>query len=146
MNAEKIEILVVDDEILIRDLLYDFFTSQGHSVHLAENGKKALEIIDTLSFQVALIDLKMPGIDGLQVTSVLSQKMPQIPVIIMTAYPSMDSAIDSIRKGVYDYIVKPFKMTELYDIVQKAFEEHKARLKSGYIGTKPAYSKSGKSE
>jgi len=136
MPSEKVEILVVDDELLIRDLLYDFFTSQGYIVHLAENGRKALEMIDEINFQIAILDLKMPEVDGIQVTSVLYQKKPYIPVIIMTAYPSIDSAIESIRKGVYDYIIKPFKMSELLIIVEKAIEEYQFRTKSGHSKTK----------
>jgi len=132
MKAEKMSILVVDDEILIRDLLFDFLTTKGAEVHLAENGKKALEMIDQIEFQVALVDLKMPEIDGLVVTSALYRKKPQVPVIIMTAYPSMDSAIDSIRHGVFDYMVKPFKIAELYEIITKAIAEYQFRVNSGY--------------
>jgi len=136
MQSEKVEILVVDDELLIRDLLYDFFTSQNYMVHLAENGRKALDMIDNINFQIAIIDLKMPEVDGIQVTSVLYQKRPHVPVIIMTAYPSLDSAIESIRKGVYDYIIKPFKMFDLLKIVEKGIDEYRFRIQNGYSKSK----------
>ncbi len=136
MQSEKVEILVVDDELLIRDLLYDFFTSQNYIVHLAENGRKALDMIDNINFQIAIIDLKMPEVDGIQVTSVLYQKRPHVPVIIMTAYPSLDSAIESIRKGVYDYIIKPFKMFDLLKIVKKGIDEYRFRIQNGYSKSK----------
>lgn len=136
MQSEKVEILVVDDELLIRDLLYDFFTSQNYTVHLAENGRKALDMIDNINFQIAIIDLKMPEVDGIQVTSVLYQKKPHVPVIIMTAYPSLDSAIESIRKGVYDYIIKPFKIFDLLKIVKKGIDEYRFRIQSDYSKTR----------
>ena len=132
MQLQKNEILVVDDELLIRDLLYDFFTSHGYTVHLAENGGKVKKIIEKTDFQIAIVDLKMPVVDGLQVTTILRQEKPYVPVIIMTAYPSMDSAIEAIRKGVFDYIVKPFKMTDLFNTVKSALDEYKLRVKSGY--------------
>lgn len=148
MQAEKSSIMVVDDEILIRDLLFDFLTAKGAEVHLAENGKKAMELIEQCDFQVALIDLKMPEIDGLEVTSALCRKKPQVPVIIMTAYPSMDSAIDSIRQGVFDYIVKPFKIAELFEILSKALAEYEFRVKSGYscVRSKDAEGKGERSQ
>lgn len=68
-SVEKTEILVVDDELLIRDLLFDFFSSQGFVTHLAENGRQALGMLDKISFQVALVDLKMPEMDGVELTA-----------------------------------------------------------------------------
>jgi DNA-binding NtrC family response regulator len=141
-NKPKIQpaILVVDDELLIRDLLFDFFSSQGFMIHLAENGKKAVEKIDSIEFQVALVDLKMPEMNGAEFTSILHKRKPQIPVIIMTAYPSMNSAIESIKNGVFDYIVKPFKIADLFETVKLAVKENKERVASGYkpISINPA--------
>jgi len=131
-RSERVEILVVDDELLIRDLLFDFFTAQGYKTHLAENGKRALEMLNSISFQTALVDLKMPEIDGIELTAFIAKKMPQIPIIVMTAFPSMDSAIEAIRCGVYDYVVKPFNIKELHETVKKAVEEYKARFTGGY--------------
>ncbi len=144
VNSEKKEILVVDDELLIRDLLYDFLTSHGYIVRLAENGQKALEVIDKHNIQTALVDLKMPKMDGLQFTSILYEEKPHIPVIIMTAYPSMDSAIESIRNGVFDYIVKPFKMNNILDILIKAVKEFKFRMKVGNSRNKNSANKAVK--
>ena len=130
-------ILVVDDELLIRDLLYDFLTGRGFVVHLAENGKKAADLLDSLDIQAAIVDLKMPQIDGLELASILHQKKPFVPVIIMTAYPSMNSAIESIHNDVFDYVVKPFKIAELHEIIKLAIREHEFRAKSGYISASP---------
>lgn len=138
-KAEDIEILVVDDELLIRDLLYDFLSSKGYTVHLAEDGKKALSVIDELDFKVALIDLKMPEIDGLEVADVLSEKKPYVPVVMMTAYPSVDSAVEAIKKGIFDYIIKPFNISQLSKIINKAVNEYMVRENSHYIRTKTDY-------
>ena len=138
MESKEISILVVDDEILIRDLLYDFFSSHGYKVHLAENGRVALEIIDKVDFNVALLDLKMPEINGLEVAKVISSKKPAVPIVIMTAFPSLDSAIDAIKYDVYEYIVKPFKIAQLFKVVESAIREYNARTSSNYSRTKSA--------
>lgn len=132
-HNSKGTILVVDDELLIRDLLFDFLSSRGFTVHLAENGRIALDMIANTNFQVALVDLKMPEMDGIEFTTHLHRMRSEIPVIIMTAYPSMDSAIESIRNGVFDYIVKPFKIAGLFEVIKSAIREHEMRIKSGYI-------------
>ncbi|MCP4581284.1 MAG: response regulator [candidate division Zixibacteria bacterium] len=124
------ELLIVDDELLIRDLLFDYFNAKGYKVHLAKNGKKALEIIGQIEFQVALIDLKMPRIDGVELATLLNKKKPDVAVVIMTAYPTAESAMESMRCGVYDYIAKPFNMEELYMTIKRAFDEHQFSLKS----------------
>lgn len=139
LKAEDIEILVVDDELLIRDLLYDFFSSKGYTVHLAENGQKALQLIDEVDFQVALIDLKMPEVDGLEFTAILSEKKPYVPIVIMTAYPFIDSVIESIRKGIFDYVIKPFKIAQLSKIVSRAINEYGLRLNNHYVRTGTSY-------
>jgi DNA-binding NtrC family response regulator len=136
MPNKKPGLLVVDDELLIRDLLFDFFSSNGYEVHLAEDGKVALEMLNKLEFQAALVDLKMPEVSGLEVTAALSDKKPRVPVIIMTAFPSLDSAIDSIRMGVFEYIIKPFKIAELSTTVQKAIEEYNVRARNQYARSK----------
>jgi DNA-binding NtrC family response regulator len=133
MQQNKINILVVDDEILIRDLLFDFFGSRGHMVHLAENGRVAVDMLEEVDFQVALLDLKMPEMDGLEVMAILAEKKPFVPVIIMTAFPSLDSAIESIRTGVFEYIIKPFKIANLAESVIRAAAENQARIKAHYL-------------
>ena len=111
-------ILVVDDELLIRDLLYDFFQSQGWRISVAENGEKALQVLESERIDLVLTDIKMPIMDGITLTRHLREDHPEIPVVIMTGYPSVDSAIESLRQKVADYIVKPFNINKLYKSVQ----------------------------
>ncbi len=111
-------ILVVDDELLIRDLLYDFFSSQGWEISVAENGEKALEIVRSRKIDLVLSDIKMPEMDGLTLASMLSQSYPNIPVVLMTGYPSVDTAVSALRNKVADYIIKPFNINQLFKLVE----------------------------
>ncbi|MDF1543616.1 MAG: response regulator [bacterium] len=111
-------ILVVDDELLIRDLLYDFFNSQGWKISVAENGQKALEVLEEQKIDLVLTDLKMPTMDGMTLTKRLKEIYPDMPVVVMTGYPSVDSAIEAIHQKVSDYIVKPFNINKLFKSVQ----------------------------
>jgi len=121
MNQHSI--LVVDDELLIRDLLYDFFIDQGWDISLAESGEKALEILRSRKVDLVLTDLKMPVMDGLTLTSEVKQNYPEIPVVIMTGYPSVDSAVSALRQKVADYIIKPFNINQLYKVIEQQIRE-----------------------
>ena len=131
-NTKRIELLVVDEELLIRDLLYEFFTAQGFKVHLARDYRNALEILDHIDFQIALIDLNRSRDHYLELAGKINELKPYAPVVVMTAHPSTDSAIQSMRNGVLDYIVKPFKIEDVYEIMMKAYDEHIIRMKRGY--------------
>jgi len=121
MNQHSI--LVVDDELLIRDLLYDFFTDQGWDIFLAESGEKALDILRSKKVDLVLTDLKMPVMDGLTLTSEVKENYPEIPVVIMTGYPSVDSAVSALRQKVADYIIKPFNINQLYKVIEQQIRE-----------------------
>jgi len=118
-------ILIVDDELLIRDLLYDFFVSQGWQPSMAENGQKAMDILEKQKVDVVLTDIRMPEMDGLELTNEIRQLYPEIPVIIMTAYPTVESAVEALRNKVSDYITKPFNINKLYKTVMAQLEPNK---------------------
>jgi DNA-binding NtrC family response regulator len=121
---ENRKILIVDDELLIRDLLYDYFLSKDYSIMTANSGEEAMEIIEQHDdFDVVLTDIKMGGIDGLQLAEDLRRNHKSLPVIIMTAFPSVETAVEALRKRVYDYIVKPFNINRLYSVVEAAAKE-----------------------
>lgn len=119
-------ILVVDDELLIRDLLYDFFRDQGWDISIAESGEKALEILRSKEVDLLLTDLKMPNMDGLALTTEVQRSHPEMPVVIMTGFPSVDSAVTALRQKVSDYIIKPFNINELYKTVKEKIDEKRA--------------------
>jgi DNA-binding NtrC family response regulator len=118
-------ILIVDDELLIRDLLYDFFVNQGWQPSMAENGQKALEILEKQNVDLVLTDIRMPEMDGIELTTEMRQNYPDIPVIIMTAYPTVESAVQALRNKVADYITKPFNINQLYKSVSAQLESFK---------------------
>lgn len=122
MKAQP-SILVVDDELLIRDLLYDFFTGQGWSISVAENGERALEILNSKKIDLVLTDIKMPEMDGLALTEELRQSRPDLPVVLMTGFPSVDSAVTALRQRVVDYVIKPFNINQLYKTLDAALRE-----------------------
>lgn len=114
----KHSILVVDDELLIRDLLYDFFTGQGWDISVAEGGERALEMLRSRKFDLVLTDIKMPEMDGLALTGHVKESHPEIPVVLMTGFPSVDTAVEALRKKVDDYVIKPFNINQLYKLVE----------------------------
>ena len=120
---DKHRILVVDDELLIRDLLYDFFTGEDWDITVADGGQKAIDFLKNREFDVVLTDLKMPDVDGLELTGRIRSLYGSLPVIIMTGYPSMDSALAALRFKVDDYIIKPFNVNQLFKVVQRVVEQ-----------------------
>ena len=106
-------ILVVDDENTLRHFLRLHLQEQGYHVTEAADGKSAISLIDENSFDVALIDLRLTDMDGLDIVRHLRQVSPKTSVIILTAYATLDSAIEALRQGAHDYLTKPFETSEL---------------------------------
>lgn len=119
-------ILIVDDELLIRDLLYDFFVGQGWETSVADNGQRAMDIIDARRIDLVLSDIRMPGMDGLQLTAELRTSHPGLPVVLMTGFPSVDTAVAALRFKVTDYITKPFNINALYKLVEAQVQERES--------------------
>jgi DNA-binding NtrC family response regulator len=118
----KPTLLVVDDELLLRDVLHDFLSRQGYRVLLAANGPKALDCTRQEKVHLALVDIKMEGMNGLETTVELKKIDPSLIVIIMTGYPSINTAITALKSGASEYIVKPFRLDELIRIIKKNLE------------------------
>ena len=109
----KEKVLVVDDEWEVRDVLSNFLTEKGYEVILASNGEEAIELAEKESPHVILLDVKMPGIDGIETCSRLKEgeKTRSIPIIMITAF--QDREIEAYLEGADDFIVKPFNMVEI---------------------------------
>ena len=116
-------ILVVDDELLIRDLLYDFFSGQGWQITVAENSEKALQVLKDRTVDLVLTDIKMPELDGLQLAAQLRESRPDLPVVVMTGYPSVDSAVSALRARVADYVIKPFNINQLFKLLEATIQK-----------------------
>lgn len=117
--SPKNSVLVVDDELLIRDLLYDFFQDRSWDVTVTGSAEKALQQIEARDFDVLLTDLKMPEMDGSTLIDKVRIHRPDMPVIVITGYPSIESAVRSLRQRVDDYLTKPFNVTKLYKTVEE---------------------------
>ncbi len=119
---KKIKILVIDDEAIIRESLRDWLGDVGHQVLTAENGYQALEIIEREKPGIAIVDLVMPGMDGIELLKRAKEISPTIEVIIITAYGSVPTAITAMREGAYDYIEKPFCPEKAELLIEKLAE------------------------
>jgi two-component system response regulator PilR (NtrC family) len=133
MDQKEI-IHIIDDEPIIYEVLQDLLTSEGYEVEISTNGEEALEKYEAQDFDLTLLDLLMPGIDGIEVLNRLKKMNPFAVVIIITAYASIESAIKAMKMGAFDYIQKPFKHEELLLVVQRAIahsrlQEENLRLK-----------------
>jgi len=116
---------IIDDEPIIHEVLGDLLSSEGYEVENSASGEEALDKYSSQSFQLVLLDLLLPGIDGIEVLKKLKKIDPNSVIIIITAFASVESAISAMKIGAYDYIQKPFKHDELLITVQRAIEHRK---------------------
>ncbi|HEY3380348.1 MAG TPA: sigma-54 dependent transcriptional regulator [Vicinamibacterales bacterium] len=119
MSRERTRILIVDDEEIVRESLSAWLEKDGYTLATAQDGETALERIRKERWSILLVDLKMPGIDGLQVLEEARKIQPEAVAVIMTAYATVDSAVAAMKIGAYDYLVKPFDPEELSLMIQK---------------------------
>jgi CheY-like chemotaxis protein len=112
-------VLIVEDETIMRESLQDWLKEEGYEVDTAESGEEALQKIGEKEFGVAVLDLRLPGKDGLEVLREATEKDPKIKGIVITAYPSVETAVEAMRMGAVDYLVKPFAP----DSLEKSIEE-----------------------
>ena len=115
----KIRIMIVDDEMIVRQSLLTWFEKYGHEVETAASGLEALEKLEQKPFQIMFVDIKMPGMDGLELLEKVKQEYPEILVVIITAYGSIESAVNAMRAGASDYLLKPFKPDQLSLVMER---------------------------
>ena len=118
--AKNISILIVDDEDSVRESLYNWFIEDGYNVGCAENAKQALSILESKNFDIILADIKMPGMDGLEMHRRIRSLNKDAIVIIMTAFASVITAVQALKDGAYDYITKPFDPDDLSHLIRNA--------------------------
>jgi len=123
----KARILIVDDELVVRDSLGKWFTSEGYAAQPVGSAREALETIQHQEFDIALIDIKMPGMDGMELQARLKEADPELAVIVMTGYASVETAVQALKRGAYDYITKPVDPDELSHLVANALEHQRTR-------------------
>jgi CheY-like chemotaxis protein len=120
MNKETM--LVVEDEDIMREALSDYFSDEGHKVDTAPDGDQALEKYDFKNYDVMIVDLKLPGRDGISVLKEIKTKNPEAKVIIITAYPSVDTESEAKQEGALHYLPKPFEMDYLETLIRQSYE------------------------
>jgi DNA-binding NtrC family response regulator len=130
-------LLVVDDEESIRNMFKDYFTSLGYQVVTAQSGRDALERLSPEAFDCVLCDLMMPEMDGMEFLQELRAQDKTTPFLMMTGYPSLETAIDAIRRGAYDYIAKPVNLDDVYFKSERAIHargiERSLRKANGFL-------------
>jgi response regulator RpfG family c-di-GMP phosphodiesterase len=123
----ELTILVVDDEDYIRDSVQIILETEEYKVLTARNGVEALKILETTYVDIVLSDIKMPEMDGVTLLKKIKEKYKNIEVLLITGYPSLDTAVESVKIGANDYITKPFKIDDLINKIKKAYESKKLK-------------------
>ncbi|HNY26646.1 MAG TPA: sigma-54 dependent transcriptional regulator [Candidatus Sumerlaeota bacterium] len=119
----NISILIIDDEAKMGKALRHVLLREGYNVDICDNPQKGLEIFEASTYHLVLCDLRMPGLSGLEVLDRVKTLRPETQVIMMTAYATAETAVDAMKKGAYDYIIKPFAMDELKILIQRCLKE-----------------------
>ena len=123
-------ILVVDDEVKMCVILQGMLEERGHRVSTAGNGREAQELIAGQEFDVVVSDLKMSPVDGLELLQAVKKTSPDTEVVLMTAYASVQTAIQAMKQGAYDYIIKPFDLEEMGLLVDRILEKKRLVLEN----------------
>jgi two-component system response regulator PilR (NtrC family) len=123
-------ILIVDDELSMRDFLKILFEKEGYDVTVAPDAVTALKISDSEEFDIAITDIRMPGMNGLDLLTELKHRFPTLPVIMLTAYASPDDAVQAMKGGAFDYITKPFHVDEIKNVIRAAVKQKSALAKN----------------
>jgi response regulator RpfG family c-di-GMP phosphodiesterase len=135
-EGEGARILVVDDERVIREILAEFLALEGFSVHTVEDGEKALTELRLRPYDLLITDLKMPRLSGLQLLERVEQERLGVLTVLMTGFGTVETAIEAMKKGAYDYLLKPFKVEEVIHVVERAL--YRQRLQAENIRLREA--------
>ena len=119
---EKFKVMIVDDEEDFLETIVKRLKARGIEVTGAESGYKALELMDSGNFDVVILDVKMPGLDGIETLREMKKKKPLVEVIMLTGHASVESGIQGMQLGAFDYVMKPVALDELLEKVRQAYE------------------------
>ena len=125
LTDERPRVLIVDDEQFIRDILADFLGMEGYIVRTAEDGAAALQELGNAHYDMVISDLKMPRMGGIELLDSIGTAAPNAVTVIMTGFGTVETAIDAMKRGAYDYILKPFKVEEVIRVVQRGLEKQR---------------------
>src|SRR5947209_6452773 len=127
------KILVADDKAGLRDVLVEALAGSGHEVDGAEDGARALARVGEKVYDLIVTDLKMPGLDGIELLRAVRERAPQTGVILMTAHGTVDTAVEAMRLGALDYVEKPFPLGAMEAKVEKALERQRLVSENAYL-------------
>ncbi len=130
VHEESPRILVVDDEKVIREILADFLSMEGFWVRTAEDGSSALVELSRTHYDLVLSDLKMPNMGGIELLEAIGKHTPNVVTVIMTGFGTVETAIDAMKRGAYDYILKPFKVEEVVHTIRRGLEKQKLQAEN----------------
>jgi DNA-binding NtrC family response regulator len=130
MNKSEIGILVVDDELIVRESLSKWFREDGFRVDAAENAAAALRKLQAGTWNIMLVDIKMPGMDGIELLQRVRQTNKDVVIIVITAFATVDTAVKALKEGAYDYITKPIDPDYLDHMVDKALQQQRLLLEN----------------
>jgi len=122
MSDDQPHILLIDDESIALSNMSHVLEREGYAVTACENGERGLAAMQTAEFDIVLTDLRMPGIDGMDVLRHIRESTPDVPVIMITGHATLDSAVDAMKAGAFHYIAKPFRLDEARQVVRSALE------------------------
>jgi two-component system, OmpR family, response regulator len=125
--AENFNILIVDDEEDFRVTLVKRLQKRNQQVFGAESGQKALTLMEAMVFDVVVLDVKMPGMDGIETIREMKKKNPLTEVILLTGHASMESGIEGMKLGAFDYVMKPVNIDELLEKIRQAYERKRVQ-------------------
>ncbi len=126
-------ILIVDDELIIRESLSGWLKRDGYDVSTAASGEQALEILKKSRFDILLVDIKMDGISGIGVLKEVKSYYPDVDVVMITAFGSISSAVEAMKKGATDYLLKPFDPDDLGVLIEKLIDQQSHRCELTYL-------------
>lgn len=133
MKVEKRKIMIVEDDVNLRDTLSSFLTRLGYEIVAAHDGREALEIVDREPPDLILSDINMPDIDGLTLLADVKKRYPDIVVVMMTAFSSIDSAVEAMRRGAEDYLSKPLQLADVQMRVERALERRALHARLNHL-------------
>jgi len=132
-TANSTKILIIDDEPLIRETLREFLTQEGFQTECASNAEEGLILVKKSRFDLALCDLQLPGMDGIQFLQELLRISPEVLVLMITAYGSVENAVEAFKKGAQDYLIKPIILEELSGKIQRLLEQRRLALENQWL-------------
>jgi len=151
-KRKQFHILIVDDELIVRDSLKEWLLDEGFSVDMADSGRAALDLLSQKPFHLMLTDIKMPGMDGVELLTRAKELFPTLPIVMMTAYATVETAVEALKTGAGDYLLKPFdprtfipKILEIYQAMDMV-EEQKLEVNALVLATGADYFDPSKSK